>query len=415
MLRFSPDSSRVVSGYRVFDNRGNVMRISIWDLETGATLSQIKGLTGEYTHSVFSSDGKLLAGGSYSYPPAGGQVTQIAVWDAASGHEIAKFQRNGPMMGMSFLDHRQLLVSFGTGYNPTGGPVPGSLIVYDIPTKTELRTFEYSNVGNVANLTSKFALSPDGRLIAAGLLNFQNDGISGYNGRQVSKVRIWETATGTVRTDLAGHEGTITTLAFSPDGKSLASGSSDTTILLWDLGGAPSEKLETLTSSRMNDLFISLGQPAAAKAEQASRLLIAHPTEAIPALKERIKPIARIKYDQALVSKKIAELDSKRFVVREAAAKELERIGRPALPTINESLKGDVTEDLRDWLTKIRAKVDKPETGEDWLLHLRGIEVLERIGTPEAKGVLSEIAEGAPEEVPTRAAKSALARLQATR
>lgn len=416
MLRFSPDSSKVISGYRVFDNRGNVMRISIWDLETGATLSQIKGLTGEYTHSVFSSDGKLLAGGSYSYPPAGGQVTQVAVWDADSGNEIAKFQRNGPMMGMSFLDHRQLLVSFGTGYNPmTGAPIPGSMIVYDLPTKTELRTFEYSNVGNLANLTSKFALSPDGRLIAAGLVNFENDRISGYNGRQVSKIRIWETATGTVRTDLSGHEGTITTLAFSPDGKTLASGSSDTTILLWDLGRAPSEKLETLSSSRLDDLFKTLGQTPAGKAEQASRLLIAHPAESIPALKERVKPVLRIKYDQALVSKKIAELDSKRFVVREAAARELERIGRPALPTINETLKGEVTADLRDWLTKIRAKVDKPETGEDWLLQLRGIEVLERIGTTEAKGVLTEIAEGAPEEVPTRAAKSALARLQGTR
>ena len=53
-------------------------------------------------------------------------------------------------------------------------------------------------------------------------------------------IRLWETATGKLRRELVGHDSEIMSLAFSPDGRLLASGSHDTTAMIWDVvGDAP--------------------------------------------------------------------------------------------------------------------------------------------------------------------------------
>ena len=64
------------------------------------------------------------------------------------------------------------------------------------------------------------AFSPDGKTLASGSWD--------------ETIRLWDTATGTHQQTLEGHSDSVIAVAFSPDGKTLVSGSWDETIRLWD-------------------------------------------------------------------------------------------------------------------------------------------------------------------------------------
>jgi len=91
------------------------------------------------------------------------------------------------------------------------------------------------------------AYSPDGRLIGSG--------------SEDKSVRLWNAATGTVIATLEGHTGSVASVAFTPDGQFIVSGSYDKTIRVWDLDAAIDSGDETsaltLDFATLNDGWLT--------------------------------------------------------------------------------------------------------------------------------------------------------------
>jgi dipeptidyl aminopeptidase/acylaminoacyl peptidase len=281
-----------------------------------------------------------------------------------------------------------------------------------------------------ANYIGLVAFSPDGKTLAS----TQKDANSLRSGRPEDVQRsiwLWDIFTDPKLAAFEGHEGEITCLAFSPDGKTLASGSSDTTILLWDIkkilsgnGAYQPHKTDRIQrwfdsesqSEQLSALWKDLasdepprphGGPS--KCYRAMGSFIIEGNKAVAFLKEHI-PEAKPK-DLKKIQQWIVDLDSKYFETRTNATQELRKLGEFAESALVKALTSKPPLEAKRRIQELLDEIRRPVTDPEKIRTFRAIEVLEHIATPEAQQVLKTLSEGAPEAQVTREARASLERL----
>jgi hypothetical protein len=183
----------------------------------------------------------------------------------------------------------------------------------------------------------------------------------------------------------------VRAVAISRDGRRIASGSVDTTILVWDAtaGALPNA---ALSAEQLQTLWRDLRDADAGRAYRALWRMVLAPKQALPFLAEHLCPVAPV--DDARrkqVDQLLADLDSDRFAVRQQAEAELEKTGLIIEPSLRKALESKLALEVRRRIEKVLEKL-----ASERLRVTRALEAIEHMSLPESRQLLEALANGAP-------------------
>lgn len=402
---FAPDNTRLAAL--------GLHGVHLWDVTTGQELPTLpfkadrgnnNGISGGGI--VFSPDGKVLAAArSYYDRNTGIPYGEVYLWHNDSGAPIACIEQSGQNAGtMAFSPNSQLLAL----------PMQNQgVMLVKATTGRELGRLE----GSPGQFTQGLAFSPDGRLVAgAQQSTFVYAPVDSSVPAQAptNRIVVWELASGQVRQEFTGHHGTVACLAFAPDGRTLATGSADSTVVLWDLSGKRSGTVGTPPTAKIAAAWDELGgKNGKVVYNDLMTALIGNPEATVELLRQRLKPAAGIKANPADIDRLIGELDNEKFAVRVKATSALEHLGDLAGASLRKAMLAQTSLEAQRRLKSLLERLDQAILATDDVRLVRAVEVLEKIGTPQARDLLQALATGAPQARLTSEAQSALLRLPA--
>jgi hypothetical protein len=202
----------------------------------------------------------------------------------------------------------------------------------------------------------------------------------------------------------------VSHLLAMPDGRRVITTLHDGTALVWDLSPAfgslgrldPDE--ETLAA-----YWSDLAGDDAKRAYAAVWQLADARDSTAAFLRGKLAPV--LEPDAKKIRQHIDELDNESFEVRDRASKELESLGRLAVPALRAALEKNPSPEKRRRVETLLATAVDEKISVESLRGLRGLHALEQIGTRDARDLLRKLATGASEARLTREAKMALQRV----
>jgi WD40 repeat protein len=399
---FAPDGKRLAT---VEDGR----LARVYDVASKqATLTLKPAGRGVYA-VAFSADGKLLATSGPApgvHLSARGQDSEkmqsVGLWDSMTGRELAinenlrrrahtvVFHPNGKSLAAIHLPTFTFKVEAIDTFVPGAyqGPVEDRMetirlwdiglaretIRFEDPVQRKIAEREGGSIGGRSR-TVPAALSPDGWLCAV-------------PGPGPATIVVFETASGQPRLRLRGHYQGITALAFTPDGNSLVSTSSDSTALLWDVTGL---RTGTKLPGTGEELWAVLADPNAEKAGRAIWAMVDAPAESMAQICKRLRPFA---VSQVSLQKLVADLDHPSFAVRDKAGRALATMGLFAEAALTKKLQAKPSLEASRRIKALLTDIQSLRPSPDQLRAIRAVEVLERIGSREASDFLRQLAGG---------------------
>lgn len=224
-LAFSPDGQSLVS-------TGTDRSVRLWEVSTGRRIGVFHGHTDFVPAVAFSPDGRELA--------SGGNDGTLKLWDRRTSLPVV-IEGLGPgSVGLWYRrDGRRIVISTSTqdqvvrkGWDPSTGESDPTLTGVDRSRlQDDYLPYPFQIAPRVPIPT---ATSPDAKLLARGFPAINLGQREQRENDAASTVEVCDVATGRVLYNLVGHTADVICIAFSPDGRRIATAANDRTVKLWD-------------------------------------------------------------------------------------------------------------------------------------------------------------------------------------
>jgi WD40 repeat protein len=440
-LAFSADGSVLATGHGSYANAPS--NVGLWSLRDPLQPKLLKKLPDGGSILALSADGRLVASAQ--------QQQTIRIWDTASGKERGqcKLENHDHVVSVALSpDGKTLAASTLVRSQFKGGEQGGTVRLWDVATNKSLRAMTVQG-GTVAQADGSYvymaaggplSFSPDGKFlfmnqasrawdVASGrempfpdmpaqsrCVAFSRDGrFCAWSApeKKTPAVQILETASGRRMLLLSQSPSNVAALAFSPDGRRLATGHDDSTTLIWDLTGRLTAAFTragvSLSGPDLQKRWSHLAGPDSAAAYRALWDLVLSPEESVALLERNLRPAEGPTKSQ--IDKLIKDLDSDKFATRTRASRDLEDLGELGESGLRQTLQANPSLESQRRIEFILEKLATPLADPERLRAVRAVTVLEYIGTPASRRLLEAMTKGAPGAILTREAQGSLERL----